>query len=363
VLQLVPNVLDDVGSRSDVDMSGDERGPVSSPRTFKAAGEAVRLTAGTAFEWQPSVAALPTGGRRMAFASLTENSEIWTLPVAADEARPTGLPQRLTDSAAQDHTPTLSADGRRLAYVSNRTGFSQIWLRDLETGSETAVTSNTATKFGPILSPDGSLLTYSDSETGTWPIYLVRLESGEERILEVSGLANSFTPDGGSIFFHDVPGRVSILDLASGRSTLLLDKPGHRFVEQRLAPDGRWLAFSALSRGRGRIVVAPYRRPAPIDEKDWIEVTDGRSWDVGSSWSAGGNVIYFDSDRDGYMCLWAQRLDPVTKRASGPPVAIRHEHSPSRSMPNSAFYLAGDRLVLTMVERTGSIWMAEWKAR
>ena len=333
-----------------------------SPTTFKAAGDALRLTSGTAFEWQPSVAALAGGGRRMVFASLTENPDLWTVSVAADEARLTGRPQRLTDSAARDSSPTLSADGRKLAYVSTRTGFSQVWLRELDSGSETAVTSNTAVKYGPKLSPDGSLLTYSDSEAGTWPIYLVRLGSGEEELLGSLGLANSFTLDGRSIFFHDVPGRASILDLASRRSTLLLEKPGHRFVAQRLSPDGRWLAFSALSRGQGRIVVAPYRGQAPIDETDWVALTDGRSWDLGNYWSPGGNVIYFQSDRDGYTCFWAQRLDPVTKRPSGPPEGVLHEHSPSRSLSLSDFSLARDRLVFTMVERTGSIWMADWQA-
>lgn len=329
-----------------------------SPQTFQATGEPVKLTSGTAFEWQPSMAALAGGGRRMVFASLSENHDIWSLPVAADQARLAGSPQRLTDNAAQDHSGSLSANGRKLAFLSNRTGFTQVWLRDLETGEETALTSSATEKYGPILSADGSQLTYAES--GTWSIYLVGLDGGGERLIpEAVGLATFLTADG-RMFYHDVPGRVSVLDLASRRRTLLLEKSDHRFVGTHLSPEGRWLTFSEVSRGRSRIIVARYRGPAPIEEQDWIELTDGRSWDIHSYWSPGSSVIYFSSDRDGSICLWAQRLDPATKRPSGAPEALLHEHSAARSI--TGFSLARDRLAVTMVERTGSIWMADWKA-
>lgn len=294
----------------------------------------------------------------MVFASLSENSDIWSLPVAADQARLAGSSQRLTDSAAQDYHANLSADGRKLAFVSTRTGFAQVWLKDLETGEETALTSTATEKYGPVLSPDGSQLTYAES--GTWSIYLLRLDGGGEQLIsEAVGLANSFTPEGG-IFYHDAPGRLSVLDLASRRGTLLFEKPDHRLVRARLSPDGRWLAFGEQSRGRSRILVAPYRDPARIEEEEWIEVTEGRFWDHDGHWSPGSNVIYFSSDRDGYTCLWAQRLDPATKRPSGAPEALLHEHSASRAI--TGFSLARDRPVVTMGERTGSIWMADWKA-
>jgi Tol biopolymer transport system component len=334
-----------------------------SPRTFKAAGEARRFTSGTAFEWQPSVAARPGGGRRVVFASLSENSDLWSLPVVADQARPLSDPQRLTENAAAEFHPDLSADGRKLVFVSNRTGIGQVWLKSLETGEEMALTSSPTEKYGPRLSPDGSAATYSQS--ATWPIYLLRLAGGGEEIVRGAvGLATSWIPDGSGLLYHDVPGRVSLLEFASGRRTELLAKPDHRLVGAAISPDGQWLAFSAMSGGGSRIFVAPYQGPVPIEEKDWIPVTDGQSADKGSAWSRDSKVIYYLSDRDGYLCIWAQRLDATTKRPPGAPVAIYHEHSASRSLTQmvveSSLSLAGDRLVFNMGERTGSIWMAEW---
>jgi Tol biopolymer transport system component len=261
-----------------------------SPGTFQAAGEPVRLTSGSAFEWQPSIAALAGGGRRVVFASLSENSDIWSFPVAADQARLAGGPRRLTDNAAQDSGTSLSGDGRKLVFLSNRTGFWQVWLKDLETGEETALTSSAREKFLPVLSPDGSQLTYAES--GTWAIYLLRLDGGVEQVVpEAVGLATSFTMDGG-ILYHDVPGRVSLLDLASRRQTRLLEKPDHRLVDARLSPDGRWLTFWDESRGRARVLVAPYRGAAQIQEDEWIEVAASGFRDNFAHWSPGSNVIY-----------------------------------------------------------------------
>ncbi len=39
-----------------------------------------------------------------------------------------------------------------------------------------------------------------------------------------------------------------------------------------------------------------------------------------------GTRVYFTSTRDGYLCIWAQRLDPVTKHPLGPPFAYEHFH-------------------------------------
>jgi Tol biopolymer transport system component len=288
-----------------------------SPETFKATGRARRLTSGTAFEWQPSVAARPGGGLRVVFASLNENSDIWSLPIAADEAKALGVPQRLTENAASDYNADLSASGKRLAFISTRTGVAQVWLKNLETGEETALTSSATEKYGPKFSPDGSELTYSVS--GTWPIFRLRLAGGGEELVEAGepGLATSWTRDGRGILYHNVPGRVSLLEFPTGRRTSLLTKPDYRLTGTQISPDGRWLTFTASSAASSRIVVAPYRGPELIGEKDWVMLADGQFNEKSGYWSPGSNLLYFLSDRDGYLCIWARRLD--AKRPPAPP--------------------------------------------
>jgi eukaryotic-like serine/threonine-protein kinase len=326
-----------------------------SPRSFKATGTPQKLTSGTAIESQPAAAAVGSGVHRIVYSSHNRNTDIWTVPVAANEAKPIGEARRLTESAASDAAPHLSLDGRKLSFISTRTGLEQIWVRDLDTGAENPVTSSRRSKYGPAtLSPDGWHVAYS--EKGTWAMYLLRVADGGEELIEgATGLATAWTADGRALLYHhDHPNGISLLDLATRRSILLLRNPGERLYHAQVSPDGNWLSFS----GTGRILVAPFRGATEVDRADWIQVTgDAGGW---SYWSPDSSIVYSISQRDGYPCLWATRLDRVTKRPMGPPVAVHHEHGPSFRMGGD-LALVGDRIVFTGIQTTGNIWMAEWK--
>jgi hypothetical protein len=69
------------------------------------------------------------------------------------------------------------------------------------------------------------------------------------------------------------------------------------------------------------------------------------------------------TNRDGFVCTWAQELDPATKRPRGEPVAVFHAHgNPWRtSAPRRAYSVAvgRDRIVFNALEITGNILMAQ----
>jgi hypothetical protein len=69
----------------------------------------------------------------------------------------------------------------------------------------------------------------------------------------------------------------------------------------------------------------------------------------------------FVSHRDGFGCLWAQRLDARTKHPVGPQFAIHHFHDTRLSMMNVGLGLleidvARDKIVFGLGELTGNIW-------
>ena len=70
-------------------------------------------------------------------------------------------------------------------------------------------------------------------------------------------------------------------------------------------------------------------------------------------------------NRDGFRCIWAQRLDPATKHPVGSPFAIFHSHSAKLSLANQEAVLlpvvGRDKMFFSMGERTGNIWIAEFK--
>ncbi len=112
--------------------------------------------------------------------------------------------------------------------------------------------------------------------------------------------------------------------------------------------------------------IVPFRGEALIPEREWIAVSNGSSWDDKPRWSPDGNLLYFTSDRDGFVCLWAQRLNPATKRPIGAPFVIYHVHLARRSMANVGhgpleISVARDKIVFNMAELTGNIWMTTLK--
>jgi hypothetical protein len=78
-------------------------------------------------------------------------------------------------------------------------------------------------------------------------------------------------------------------------------------------------------------------------------------------WSPDGGLLYFSSDRDGHNCVWAQKLDRATRRPLGPPFAVVHFHARSAAMTAPSAWLpvvlAPDALLVTLLERSGQIWM------
>src|SRR5262245_20177883 len=154
---------------------------------------------------------------------------------------------------------------------------------------------------------------------------------------------------------------------ADSKRKIVLAKHAKRLLSNpRFSPGGRWIAFHASADpARRQIFVAPVRsdnQPAP--EVDWIPITDGRSMDWFASCHPDGNAIYWISEHDGWRCLAFRRLDPETKKPLDEMSYAKHFHGGRRSMMHrSPGFLrpsiARDKIVFSLVERTGNIWMTE----
>ena len=114
--------------------------------------------------------ALSPDGSSVAFVAL---NDLWIMPVG-------GTPERITDDAFYESDPAWSAGGERIAYISDRAGTLDIWVRDVDTGEERAVTSADGAELYPAWSPDGSSIAYLTEAGGTM---IVDVGTGESRRL------------------------------------------------------------------------------------------------------------------------------------------------------------------------------------
>lgn len=228
----------------------------------------------------------------------------------------------------------------------------------------------------PKISPDGQRVAYTPSETWATdvnPVFVVNADGGgRQQISDNCGLPLGWTPTGDALICRRGTRAVlKLLDLRSGRCTDLLadsfDRDlrsgGHGGVRGAdLSSDGQWIAFHArTSPASSQIFVAKFHPGSKITSEESIRIGNGRSYEIQPRWSSDNSSLYFLSERDGHACIWWQRLDRVTKRPIGDPLAVSHFHELRRPMNRLGYGLGGGTLVLALEESTGNIWMMKPK--
>ena len=331
-----------------------------SRQSWKVSGRPHRVSSGTTLETFSTVAA----NGRVAFVSLNEAWDVWSLPMNTNRAKPAGALQRLTRDAAVHTYPTVSPDGTLVAFASNRNGHSDIWLKNLASGQETAITNTPTAESYPSFSPDGSKLIYRVHEPGRLAYHIQSLVDGStKRICEGCTEVAGWSPDAKRILcLRCSATRIGILNLATDERTQVADHPTYTLWNPRFSPDAKWISFNATAAARSMIFVARLRSGERIPESAWIPITE-EQWADYPRWSPDGNSIYFLSERDGFRCIWAQSLDALTKRPTGQATAAFHSHQARLSLGNISIgdlemSVARDKLVFNMGERTANIWMA-----
>src|SRR5262249_38325613 len=103
-----------------------------SPGDWQIRNPPERLTTGTGRELHPPLALGSPGTRGLAFAIVAQNTNVWSLPINANQGKVLGGPRRLTEGAASNTRPSISADGRKLVFLSDRSGKLDVWIKDME---------------------------------------------------------------------------------------------------------------------------------------------------------------------------------------------------------------------------------------
>jgi hypothetical protein len=156
------------------------------------------------------------------------------------------------------------------------------------------------------------------------------------------------------------PYQVEALDVASHRRTPILKHPNRNLLYARFSPDNGWVSFTIRTQAnRARIAVAPLNGLKPVPENSWITVSEEGSGDW-ANWSPDGKTLYFTSTRDGHSCLWAQRLEALSRRPLGEQFAALHLHGRVYYQPGSmrgGWSVGGGRIAMLLAEDTGNIWM------
>ncbi len=208
----------------------------------------------------------------MAYESWTYEVGLWSVPTSAGAA-----PFRLTSAADEwDFEPHVSPDGRRVAFVSTRSGSHEIWVVGESGGSPVRITSFRGARLeSPRWSPDGRRLIFSAREGVRARLYTIASSGGVAQALptgDADAVAPSWSHDGRAVFFasrRSGASRVWRLDLATGALTASTGDGGYAAQE---AADGSALFYtradaSGIWKQAG--AAAPERVVASLAPEDW----------------------------------------------------------------------------------------------
>jgi len=309
------------------------------------------LTAGTRHVEGFSVSA----DNRIAYGSFSHDTFLYVADLETGEHR------QITSHTADNFGPRFSADGKKVAYHSTRTGNSEIWLHSLDGGPEIRFTDHTGWDLYPDWSPDGERLVFvSDRDGGVFKLFVANPDGGGGAQLLVdqeiswrlggysavnTNLPSRWSPDGTLVGYmvtgeqgtslwtvdangensskrldgitgfdwyrdngHAVISRPSgsevqlfAIDLETGREEFLFEGA---LTELDVAPNGNALSFCY---GRGHLAMGlvvlklepgPDGLPRAVGEPEYVARSQG-TWHVhNGGWSADSKHLVYIRDTD-----------------------------------------------------------------
>ncbi|MBU6421805.1 MAG: PD40 domain-containing protein [Gammaproteobacteria bacterium] len=205
-------------------------------------------------------------------------------------------------------TPTLSQTRIAFAYGD------EIWIAPRAGGDAGVLAGGNGLASGPVFSPDGSLVAYTGNYTGNQNVYVVPAAGGEPRRLTWHPGADvvvGWTPDGKHVLFRSHrdgntdSDRLFTVPVTGGLPTVL---PLSMAEDGSYSPDALHLAYSPIFQWEPDWKGYRGGQTTPIwiarlSDSSVAKIPRNNSNDRDPMWV--GNTVYFLSDRDGPVTLFA----------------------------------------------------------
>lgn len=188
---------------------------------------------------------LSPNGKRLA---VTARGEVFDVPVAK------GVTRNITRTpGAHERDAEWSYDGKNIAYISDRTGETEIWLEPAEGGEPVQLTK--------------------DNDT-----YIRQL---------------AWSPDNKTILYTDRKNRIVVVGVASKTKKVLMQNPEAEFRDVAFSADSQWITYTKPASNDLSVVYI-------------YNLTSGKEYPVTEKWynsseptfSSDGKYLIFSSDRD-----------------------------------------------------------------
>jgi Tol biopolymer transport system component len=314
-------------------------------------------------------ALLPTaGGGRIAFISRQQDSNFWSVSLDRESGIASGPLKRVTRGAGIVGYLSLSRDLRTLAYFSVRRGTFDVFLRDLETGTERVLVAGPpGPKSYPAISPDGREVAFGQQKGGertARPIFIARLSEGTWRTLgdDCGGRPRQWIDERWIVMerysrLHSI----ALIDAETAEQRELLQSDELSLKNPRVSPDGRWIAFDGERPGGSVNVYVAAFRSEHIPESEWICVERAASHPF---WSADGRMLYYMSVGTSTAFRSLIRARRFSRDSAGPEgesviVYATAELVMPAYLPGTAPIATADQIICALGDYRGDIWLMD----
>jgi len=198
---------------------------------------------------QAAMPAVSRQGNRLAYAVERYDSNIWRVDLGGSGQKP-GIPVKFISSTKPEYYPAYSPDGKRIAFVSARSGAPEVWVCESDGSDPVQLTSfGTVNTLRPQWSPGGESIAFEAAPGGNEDIYVISASGGVPQRLTTDPRQDSYpcwSRDGKWLYFKrafpGVPGTQFWKMPSSGGEAIQVTR--NRAQVARESPDGKWLYYS-----------------------------------------------------------------------------------------------------------------------
>jgi Tol biopolymer transport system component len=323
---------------------------LSISQSGKPAAAPVRITTGL----NPDRITISADGKRLAWSLYSETANVWTVPIPPRDSVPASTATLVTSGDQNIEVATVSRDGKWLYYDSDISGNSDIWRLPLAGGAGAGrpeqLTTDPANDFDPSVSPNGREVAFHSFRTGNRDIFVIPSSGGPAVQVTASPVHDwnaRWSPDGQSLVFDQQTRADSTLWVVRRNPDGHWDTPQplpHRGYAGLAvwSPDGRLIAFNF----RNGVMVFNLA----TGQERVVSRTSTGAW---AAWSGDGRTIYY-ADVDSLRGFIVRSVSAEGGRTR----TLVYANSPDQ-LHRYGFSASNDRFFFPLIQRKADVWVAE----